>query len=78
MLFLNPGLHNEMLQMENYLKMNVLSSWIFFSDEDVVIAQYDFQPASENDLQFKKGDRLRIIKEWVNNIDTKYEYGLHI
>lgn len=38
---------------------------IFFSDEDIVIAQYDFQPASDHDLQFKKGDRLKVIKEWV-------------
>lgn len=47
-------------------------------DEDVVIAQYDFQPASENDLQFKKGDRLRIIKEngewWLaKSLVTGYE-----
>lgn len=36
---------------------------IFFSDEDIVVAQYDFQPASDHDLQFKKGDRLKVIKE---------------
>lgn len=47
-----------------------LHIWTFFSDEDIVIAQHDFQPASESDLQFKKGDRLKIIKEWVNNTDT--------
>ncbi|XP_056620777.1 tyrosine-protein kinase Blk [Triplophysa dalaica] len=31
--------------------------------ENIVIAQHDFQPASENDLEFKKGDRLKIIRE---------------
>lgn len=34
-----------------------------FSDEDIVVAQHDFQPASDRDLQFKKGDRLKIINE---------------
>lgn len=42
----------------------------FFSDEDIVVAQHDFQPASDRDLQFKKGDRLKIINEWVNNTNT--------
>uniref|UniRef100_A0A672P2K1 Tyrosine-protein kinase n=1 Tax=Sinocyclocheilus grahami TaxID=75366 RepID=A0A672P2K1_SINGR len=50
----------------------------FFSDEDIVIAQYDFQPASDSDLQFKKGDRLKIIKEtgewWLaKSLITGYE-----
>uniref|UniRef100_A0A8C2ANG7 Tyrosine-protein kinase n=1 Tax=Cyprinus carpio TaxID=7962 RepID=A0A8C2ANG7_CYPCA len=47
-------------------------------DEDIVIAQYDFQPASDSDLQFKKGDRLKIIKEtgewWLaKSLVTGYE-----
>lgn len=46
--------------------INQIFEWhilTFFSDEDIVIAQYDFQPASDSDLQFKKGDRLKIINE---------------
>uniref|UniRef100_A0A8C1K0Z8 Tyrosine-protein kinase n=1 Tax=Cyprinus carpio TaxID=7962 RepID=A0A8C1K0Z8_CYPCA len=47
-------------------------------DEDIVIAQYDFQPASDSDLQFKKGDRLKIINdngEWwlAKSLITGYE-----
>ncbi|XP_026102334.1 tyrosine-protein kinase Blk-like [Carassius auratus] len=47
-------------------------------DEDIVIAQYDFQPASDSDLQFKKGDRLKIINEtgewWLaKSLVTGYE-----
>ncbi|KAG1963610.1 tyrosine-protein kinase Blk [Pimephales promelas] len=47
-------------------------------DEDIVIAQYDFQPASDTDLQFKKGDRLKIINEtgewWLaKSLATGYE-----
>uniref|UniRef100_A0A8C1CEP8 Tyrosine-protein kinase n=2 Tax=Cyprinus carpio TaxID=7962 RepID=A0A8C1CEP8_CYPCA len=47
-------------------------------NEDIVIAQYDFQPASDSDLQFKKGDRLKIIKEtgewWLaKSLVTGYE-----
>lgn len=38
-------------------------SCCFFTDENIAIAQYDFQPASESDLGFKKGDRLKIIRE---------------
>ncbi len=41
-------------------ELNILT---VFSDEDIVVAQHDFQPASDSDLQFKKGDRLKIIKE---------------
>ncbi len=48
-------------------ELNILT---VFSDEDIVVAQHDFQPASDSDLQFKKGDRLKIIKEWVNTTDT--------
>lgn len=58
----------EMLQMEEIYYVFELHIWTdltFFSDEDIVIAQYDFQPASDHDLQFKKGDRLKVIKEWV-------------
>ncbi|XP_077076945.1 tyrosine-protein kinase Blk isoform X2 [Siphateles boraxobius] len=47
-------------------------------DEDIVIAQHDFQPASDTDLQFKKGDRLKIIQEtgewWLaKSLVTGYE-----
>lgn len=49
--------------------MHILTDYNFFSDEDIFIAQHDFQPASDTDLQFKKGDRLKIIKEWVNKMD---------
>jgi len=51
-------------------ELHILTDSNFFSDEDIVIAQHDFQPASDTDLQFKKGDRLKIINEWVNNMDT--------
>ncbi|XP_062857401.1 tyrosine-protein kinase Blk [Trichomycterus rosablanca] len=32
-------------------------------DEDIVIAQHDFKPANDNDLPFKKGEKLKIIQE---------------
>ncbi|XP_051951519.1 tyrosine-protein kinase Blk [Xyrauchen texanus] len=48
------------------------------NNQDIVVAQYDFQPASDSDLQFKKGDRLKIIKEtgewWLaKSLVTGYE-----
>ncbi|XP_058235774.1 tyrosine-protein kinase Blk [Hemibagrus wyckioides] len=33
------------------------------SDEDIVIAQHDFNPTNESDLPFKKGEKLKIIHE---------------
>uniref|UniRef100_A0AAY4B4A3 Tyrosine-protein kinase n=1 Tax=Denticeps clupeoides TaxID=299321 RepID=A0AAY4B4A3_9TELE len=38
-----------------------------FSEDDMVVAQYDFQPTNETDLPFKKGDRLKVLQgngEW--------------
>ncbi|XP_048830906.1 tyrosine-protein kinase Blk-like [Brienomyrus brachyistius] len=32
-------------------------------DRDVAIAQFDFNPMNDHDLQFKKGDKLKIIHE---------------
>ncbi|KAK1795918.1 hypothetical protein P4O66_009028 [Electrophorus voltai] len=32
-------------------------------DENIVIAQYDFEPTSDSDLPFKKGEKLNIIQE---------------
>lgn len=64
-------LRNREKQIEEILmcsfELHILTNLISFLDEDIVIAQYDFQPASDSDLQFKKGDKLKIIKEWVNN-----------
>ncbi len=48
---------------ENVNQIFELHILTFFSDEDIVVAQHDFQPASDRDLQFKKGDRLKIINE---------------
>lgn len=49
--------------MSQMLHVYLNADFIFFSDEDIVVAQHDFQPASDTDLQFKKGDKLKIIKE---------------
>lgn len=38
---------------------------VFSKDEDIVIAQHDFNPTNESDLPFKKGEKLKIIHEWV-------------
>ena len=32
-------------------------------DEDVVIAQHDFKSTNDNDLAFKKGERLKVLQE---------------
>uniref|UniRef100_A0AAY5EQS4 Tyrosine-protein kinase n=1 Tax=Electrophorus electricus TaxID=8005 RepID=A0AAY5EQS4_ELEEL len=37
--------------------------FISFLDENIVIAQYDFEPTSDSDLPFKKGEKLNIIQE---------------
>ncbi|XP_028809479.1 tyrosine-protein kinase Blk-like isoform X5 [Denticeps clupeoides] len=37
------------------------------TEDDMVVAQYDFQPTNETDLPFKKGDRLKVLQgngEW--------------
>ncbi|XP_030626619.1 tyrosine-protein kinase Blk [Chanos chanos] len=36
---------------------------MFLSDDDIVVAQHDFQPANESDLPFKKGEKLKIVQE---------------
>lgn len=34
--------------------------------ESVAIALYDYEAIHEGDLGFKKGDRLKILEEWVD------------
>uniref|UniRef100_A0AAY4B0Q1 Tyrosine-protein kinase n=1 Tax=Denticeps clupeoides TaxID=299321 RepID=A0AAY4B0Q1_9TELE len=34
------------------------------TEDDMVVAQYDFQPTNETDLPFKKGDRLKVLQGW--------------
>lgn len=36
---------------------------ILYEDEDIVIAQHDFNPTSDSDLPFKKGEKLKVIHE---------------
>lgn len=33
------------------------------SDENVFVAQHDFKATNEMDLPFKKGDKLKVLKE---------------
>ena len=37
------------------LILNVLS------EDDIVVAQYDFKPSAETDLPFKKGEKLKVL-----------------
>ncbi|MGH0160175.1 UNVERIFIED_CONTAM: hypothetical protein FKN15_058408 [Acipenser sinensis] len=42
------------------------------ADEKIVIALHNYEPVNEHDLQFNKGDKLKILKEWFfKNLSRK-------